>query len=527
MSVAQLAITNPGADRLLIRGGLVASGLDEAPAPRDVLVDGETIAAVESPGRIPADAGEPVDATGLVVAPGFVDVHSHADNAPLLADDDTTKILQGVTTEVVGNCGFSLAPVVPERQADLAALCGRIFPDIDWRWSSFADLLETLDGAGYVTNYVPLVGHGTLRLAVAGMAGRSTTPDERTRMGELLREATDAGAFGVSSGLIYPPAVFSNTEELVAMARHLPEGRLYATHMRNEGAGLLTSIEEALAIGSAAGRRVQVSHLKAAGMSNWGAVPAALERLDAARAAGVPVAQDAYPYTASSTMLTTRLPAWAQDGGDAAVLDRLADPAMLRRLRDECGTDWDGVLVASTANHEFEGSTVEETAQRLGVDPFDAFAEILRSERLRVSAVLFTMHEDDLVAALTDAHTMVGSDGLPPGVGGRPHPRLFGTFPRVLGRYVRERATLDLGTAVHKMTGLPAATFGLEDRGLVAQGKVADLVAFDAAEVTDVGDYRDPVHPPRGLAWVMQAGTAVVRDGRWLGVRRGRRLQPR
>ncbi|MBO0891297.1 MAG: D-aminoacylase [Acidothermales bacterium] len=512
---------------LLVTGGLVASGLDEPPAPRDVLLDGERIAAVEPPGRIPADAGEPVDATGLVVAPGFVDVHSHADNAPLLGADDTTKILQGVTTEVVGNCGFSLAPVVPEYRSDLAALCGRLFPDLDWRWSSFHELLGTLDAAGYVTNYVPLVGHGTLRLAVAGMADRPTTPDERARMGELLREATDAGAFGVSSGLIYPPAVWSDTEELVALARHLPEGRLYATHMRDEGAGLLASIDEAVTVGRAAGRRVQVSHLKAAGEPNWGGVPAALDRLDAARAAGVPVAQDAYPYTASSTMLTTRLPAWAQDGGDAAVLDRLADPVTLRRLRGECGDEWDRVLIASTADHEFEGSTVEETAGLLGVDPFDAFVEILRSERLRVSAVLFTMHEDDLVAALANAHTMVGSDGLPPGVGGRPHPRLFGTFPRVLGRYVRQRAVLDLGTAVHRMTGLPAAAFGLTDRGLVAPGRVADLVAFDAAEVTDVGDYRDPVHPPRGIAWVLQAGAPVVRDGRWLGVRRGRRLLPR
>lgn len=512
---------------VLIRGGLVASGLDEPPGRRDVLVDGERIVAVEPPGRIPTGAGEAVDATGLVVAPGFIDVHSHADNAPLLEADDTTKILQGVTTEVVGNCGFSLAPVVPEHRSELAALCGRLFPDLDWRWSSFADLLGTLDAAGYVTNYVPLVGHGTLRLAVAGMADRPTTLDERARMGELLREATDAGAFGVSSGLIYPPAVFSDTEELVALARYLPEGRLYATHMRDEGAGLLASVDEAVTIGRAAGRRVQVSHLKAAGEPNWGGVPAALERLDAARAAGVPVAQDAYPYTASSTMLTTRLPAWAQEGGDAAVLERLADPATLHRLRDDCGDGWDRVLVASTADHEFEGSTVEETAERLGVDPFDAFVEILRSERLRVSAVLFTMHEDDLVAALTDAHTMVGSDGLPPGVGGRPHPRLFGTFPRVLGRYVRERAVLELGTAVHKMTGLPAAAFGLADRGLVAPGKVADLVAFDAAEVTDVGDYRDPVHPPRGIAWVLQSGAPVVRDGRWLGVRRGRRLLPR
>jgi N-acyl-D-aspartate/D-glutamate deacylase len=319
------------------------------------------------------------------------------------------------------------------------------------------------------------------------------------------------------------------------MAR-LPDGCLYATHMRGEGGQLPASIAEALEIGRRSGKPVQISHLKSSGRPHWGGVPGALEQLAGARAAGVRVTQDAYPYTASSTMLTACLPPWCQEGGHGAVLDRLADPATRARLRAEmeagatdwdnhvAGAGWEGLLVSSTGSHRHEGQTLAEIAAELGVDPFDALVTVLREEQLQASMVAFTMCEDDLEAALRDPHTMIGSDGLPPGVGGKPHPRLFGTFPRLLGRYVRDRKVLDLGTAVHKMTGLPAATFGLADRGRIAPGLVADLVAFDPDTITDRGDYRDPVHPPAGIAWVMQAGQPVVEAGRWLGVRRGRRL---
>ncbi|MGH3097987.1 MAG: N-acyl-D-amino-acid deacylase family protein [Streptosporangiales bacterium] len=524
--MAARAYTRGAGGDVLIRGGVVADGTPTAPAPADVLLDGERIAAVEPPGTIATDGHDVLDADGLVVAPGFVDVHSHADNAPLLDEDDTTKILQGVTTEVVGNCGFSLAPATPGHESDLAELTGRIFPPLEWRWSTFAELLARLDERGYVTNYVPLVGHGTLRLAVIGPDDRLLNADERARMGELLRAATDAGAFGLSTGLIYSPATFSDTAELTDLASYLPEGRLYATHMRDEGAGLKASISEALEIGQRSGRAVQISHLKATGQGNWGGVAAALEQIATARAAGQAISQDVYPYTASSTMLTSRLPSWFEDGGHHAILGRLDDADALARLRAEISHSWDQVLVASTGSHEFEGETIPEIAERLDVEPFDAFVEVLRREQLRVSAVLFTMDEGDVVTGLSDEHTMVGSDGLPPGVGGKPHPRLFGTFPRILGRYVRERRVLDLGVAVHQMTGLPAATFGLSDRGLVRPGMVADLVGFDPQTVTDVGDYRDPVHPPEGIAWVMQAGAPAVRDGRFQGTRRGRRLAP-
>lgn len=522
---------------VLLRGGTVADGSGAVLARMDVLVDGERIAAVERPGKIPAETYAVRDLDGLVLAPGFIDVHSHADNAPLLDQDDSTKILQGVTTEVVGNCGFSLAPVAAEREQELVALTRRIFPALPWGWSTFGDLLEQLDRRGYVTNYVPLVGHGTLRLAVAGFESRPTTPDERARMAELAAAAVEAGAVGVSSGLIYPPGLFGDTDEIVAIMERLPDDCLYATHMRGEGAQLRASIAEALEIGRRSGKAVQVSHLKSAGRPNWGGVPKALQQLAEARAEGVRVTQDVYPYTASSTMLTACLPPWFQEGGNTAVLGRLADADTRKRLRAEidagssdewenhvAGAGWDGILVSSTASHRHEGQTLTEIADELAVDPFEALVTVLGEEQLQVSMVVFSMREDDLEAALRDPRTMIGSDGLPPGVGGKPHPRLFGTFPRVLARYVRERNVLDLGTAVHKMTGLPAATFGLTDRGRIASGMVADLVAFDPVTVSDRGDYRDPVHPPTGIDWVMQAGELVVEQGRWQRVRRGRRL---
>lgn len=529
--------TTPRGGQQLLRGATVVDGTGSAPAPADVLLDGPDIRAVEPPGTLPTQGYDVRDLDGLVLCPGFVDVHSHADNAPLLEQDDTTKILQGVTSEVVGNCGFSLAPVAAGREADLAALTSRIFPPLPWGWATFADLMERLDGCGYVTNYAPLVGHGTLRLAVAGFEARPTTEEERTRMAELAAAAVDAGAFGLSSGLIYPPGLFGDTDEISAIAAGLPDGTVYATHMRGEGAHLAASIAEAVEIGRRSGRQVQVSHLKSAGQQNWGGVKAALDQLDQARADGVQVRQDVYPYTASSTMLTACLPPWVQEGGNAAVLARLGDPDQVARIRADveagpvedwenhiAGAGWDGILVSSTASHRHEGQTLLEIAEQRGTTPFDALVSVLREEELRVSMVVFSMCEEDLEDALRDPHTMVGSDGLPPGVGGKPHPRLFGTFPRVLARYVRERETLDLATAVHKMTALPADTFGLVRRGRVAPGQVADLVAFDPATVQDSCDYRADPRPPSGIAMVVQSGSVVVDGGQWLGRRRGQRL---
>jgi N-acyl-D-amino-acid deacylase len=529
--------TMSGPDRL-IRGGLVADGNGAEPVPADILVRGGRITAVEPSGVIPPADREVVDADGLVVAPGFIDVHSHADNAPLLVENDTSKILQGITTEVVGNCGFSLAPTGAESIASLTSFSRRIFPPIDFTWSRWTEFLQRTDARGYVTNYAPLVGHGTLRIAVLGMVDARPDADELAAMGRLLDEALEGGAFGMSSGLVYPPAVYSDTAEIVELARHLGPSGLYATHMRGEGDSLLSSIAETVQIGTEGGCRVHISHLKWTGKNNWGQMPTALSVIHRAAEAGLSITKDVYPYPASSTMLTALLPPPFLADGDEGVLARLESEAQLRELATVMRTGlagwdshlhaagWDGVLVSTTASHRYEGNTISELSRALDLAPLDVLVRILREEQLRASMVVFAMHEDDVRTALADADTMIGTDGLPPGSGGKPHPRVFGTFPRVLGEYVRKHGVLTLGEAIRRMTSLPARVFRIPERGQVRPGYIADLVAFDPRTVDHLCDYRDPVHPPTGIAWVMHAGQLVVDRTAYLGLRHGERLTP-
>ncbi|MBV8582803.1 MAG: D-aminoacylase [Candidatus Eremiobacteraeota bacterium] len=477
-----------------------------------------------------------IDASGLTLTPGFIDSHSHADNAPFLAEDDTSKILQGVTTEVVGNCGFSLAPVNPQRRDEHLARVATW--KHDFRGSTFAEFLADTDRRGYVTNYVPLAGHGTLRLAAMGSENRAPTLPELAHMGDLLEESLQAGAFGMSSGLIYPPGIFSKTDELVALAKRLPPGAVYASHIRGEGSTLLDAVGEALTIGEQSTRRVMISHHKAAGKSNWGATARSLERIHDARARGVDVFQDVYPYTASSTLLSALIPPDFHAGGHRAMLTRLNDPSQIAALRvrlsrQEPGFEnmvlqagYDNVLIASTASGDFEGQTLAEAARSLRMSEFDTLIHVLRIEDLTPTMVIFTMDESDVQRVMRDERTAIGSDGLAPGLGGKPHPRLFGTFPRIYARYVRELGVLTLPDAVRKMTSLPASIFGLDEIGVVARGKMADFVAFDASGIADDLDYRDPVRSPKGIAWVMQGGVIAARGTRSLG-RHGRRLRPR
>src|SRR5882757_4679443 len=477
-----------GPDRL-IRGGVVADGNGGEPVPAEILVRGGRIVAVEPSGVIPPADREVVDADGLVVAPGFIDVHSHADNAPLLVENDTSKILQGITTEVVGNCGFSLAPTGAESIASLTSFARRIFPPIDFTWSRWTEFLQRTDARGYVTNYAPLAGHGTLRIAVLGMVDARPDADELAAMGRLLDEALEHGAFGLSSGLVYPPAVYSETAEIVALASHLGASGLYATHMRGEGDSLLSSIAETVRIGTEGGCRVHISHLKWTGRQNWGNMSTALSAIHDAASAGLSITKDVYPYTAGSTMLTALLPPPFLADGDEGVLARLESPEQLRQLATIMETGlpgwdshqraagWDGILVSTTGSQRYEGATIAELARTLDLPPLDVLVRILREERLQASMVLFAMCEDDVRTALADTDTMIGTDRLPPGSGGKPHPRVFGTFPRVLGEYVRANEVLPLGEAVRRMTSLPPRWFRIPERGLVRPGYVADLLA--------------------------------------------------
>ncbi|WP_109471558.1 N-acyl-D-amino-acid deacylase family protein [Ornithinimicrobium cavernae] len=517
-------------------GGQVLDGTGTPARPGTVLVERGRITDVLPPGAAVPSEVTRLDCTGQVVAPGFIDAHSHADNVPFLVDDDVSKIEQGVTTEVVGNCGFSLAPLEVLHDDAAQALLRRLFPPIPVDWRSMQEMLLRADAAGRVTHHVPLVGHNILRIAAMGAEGRPADQPEVARMVHLLERALEEGAFGLSSGLIYPPGLFAEPAEVESLTRVLGPDRVYATHMRSETTHLFDSISESLA--AAAGHcRLHVSHLKIADRDLWGRMPEVLATLDRARDRGESVTHDAYPYTAGSTMLTALLPPWFQDGGGAAVLARLdSEDARRRAERDierdrsyenlVAATGWDKIVVSSTRSQRHVGQSLAALADQRQCSPFEALVMILREEELEATMVMHMMHEGDVRAALAHPMTAIGSDGLPPGTGGRPHPRTFGTFPRVLGHYVRDEQVLTLEEAVRRMTSLPADIFGLRDRGRISRHAAADLVTFDPDRIVDEATYDDPTAAPTGIGFVLQDGQVVVSDGRWQGVRHGQRLVP-
>ncbi|MFD5224455.1 amidohydrolase family protein [Microbacterium sp. NPDC058342] len=522
--------------RSVLAGGLVIDGTGAEGYVADVTIDGGEIVSIDpasdSHGSVPVR-----DLGGRVVAPGFIDTHSHADNAPLRAEADVSKILQGVTTEIVGNCGLSLAPRSRKRGEALSSYLERFFPVQEWQGESFVDFLALTDRAGYITNYAPLVGHNTLRIAAMGFEAREPTAAEAAEMRRMLESALDAGAVGFTSGLVYPPGRFAGTVELVDLAHSLV-GRpaLYASHVRSESGDRIAAAEEAITVGRDAGVRVQISHHKAMGKAHWGEVALTLALARDARASGVDVRFDVYPYTASSTSLASCLPARLAGLPNDELLAALERPEIVATLRRELAMDdWDnhvaqaggysGILIASTYDGRFEGQTLEEAARELGVDGADALVHVLLSERLRASMICFAMSEADVEAAMRDEFTSIGSDGLPPGLPGKPHPRQWGTFPRVLSRYVRERGVLGLEQAVHRMTGLPAETFRLPGVGRIAEGYAADLVVFDPAGIEDRATYADPERGPRGVDAVYVNGVEVVSTQGFTGRRAGRRLR--
>lgn len=522
--------------RTVVHGGTLVDGTGAPRRPADLLIEDGRIAVVGEPGSLDAVEGRRRDATELVVCPGFIDVHSHADGSSLLPLDDVSKILQGVTTEIVGNCGTSLSPL----GAGDREVAGRLLaPGCTVPWAGVGEHLAHWRDRDHVTNVGVLVGHGTLREAVLGTSAHPADDEALRAMQVLLEDGLAAGALGLSSGLVYAPGVFATPEELRGLVRVLGPEHVYATHLRNESDRLLESVDEAVATVDGLACRLQISHLKVTGRRNHGRVRLALDRLDVAREAGLRVRQDVYPYAAASTTLTACLPPWALAGGEAALLSRLADATQRDRIRREvhapgphdwenpvASAGWDRLVIAGTASGRDEGRSLADLAAAAGMDPFDTLVNLLRRERARASMVEHSMSENDVERVLCHPETIVASDGLPATAGAAPHPRLHGTFPRVLGPYVRERGLLTLEQAVRKITGLPAETFSLSGRGVVAAGTIADLVAFDPAAVADRATYAHPSRAPTGVAWVMQQGRLSVDHGSWLGRRRGRLLTP-
>jgi len=525
---------------LKIEGGLVIDGTGTAGGRADVGVRDEEIVAVGNLDR--EAAGNRLNAAGRVVAPGFIDMHSHSDWRLWANRRAESKIRQGVTTEVVGNCGFSPAPTATEFLDDLRGFALYVPRGMDFHWRSVADYLTALDGEGTAVNVIQLVGHGTLRIATMGFARRAPSTAEVSRMQGLLAQGIEDGAWGLSTGLIYAPGSYATTEEIVQVAGAAARRRgFYASHIRGEGATLLDAVREAIRVGREAELPVQVSHLKAAGRPNWGKVAEALALIDGARAEGLDVMADVYPYTASSTTLRTLLPDWALEGGLDAMVKRLGDPEVRERIRRELAAPvtgqslldrigWENIMISyAPRRKDAEGKRLSEIGAARGLDPVDAALELIVDEAGKAYMILFQLDEADLRRALAHPHIMIGSDGsalAPYGElgAGKPHPRSYGTFPRVLGEYAREQRVLSLSQAVHKMTGLPARRLGLGTRGVIRVGAKADLVVFDPKRVGDLATYEDPHRYPAGIEDVIVNGRFVIKNGEHTGSLPGRVL---
>jgi len=487
-------------------------------------------------------AGDDLDAAGLTLSPGFIDIHSHSGFSSLLYPQAESKVLAGVTTDVSGNCGTSPFPLVGEvlvRRRDEWEPRGLT---IDW--ASPAEYFALADAAPSSIHRAMLAGHGTLRAAAVGYADRPATREERARMRGLLAEALEAGVFGLSSGLLYPPGCYADVEELADLAAVCAEaGGLYASHIRSEGERLLEALEEFLAVVRRSGVRGQLSHLKAAGRANWPKAREAVRRLRRARDDGLAVTADRYPYLASMTDLDAMLlPPWAVEGGREDELARLADPATRRRLVEEVRRShpdadaFDSIVVASVGGDDATGAvgrSLHGLGQADGRDPVEAALDLLLAHDARVTATHRSMSEENLRLILAEPYVAIGSDSglrhLPDGDDGPPrglaHPRAYGTVGRFLGTYVREAGLVDWQEGIRRLTGLPADILGLAGRGRLEEGAWADLVLFDRRTIADRATYRHPWATPAGIRHVFVAGEPVVLDGRHTGATPGRLLR--
>jgi N-acyl-D-aspartate/D-glutamate deacylase len=522
-------VTPTPAFDLIVAGGTVIDGTGAPRREADIGLAGGRIATIGDLAEVATDV-ERMDATGLVVAPGWVDLHSHSDLTLLSDGGARSKIAQGVTTEINGNCGMGGVPLPSSAAALTRAANATIDPDpgVRWDWSDLTGYSRALQRAGLALNTAPLIGHLPLRIAIAGEDARPLTDDERTALVEAIDASLADGAIGVSTGLMYPPAMSADLDELVDIGRAVARrDRLFAIHMRNYSDHLLDAVDEALTIARLSGCRLQISHLAVAGKRNWGAVPRALERIERARRDGVDVAVDIYPYIAGSANLSQLLPEWAQAGGPAALVARLGSTteraAILEDWRESLFFGWDEIEVVSAepGMEDTLGLTVEAVADRWGMDPNLAALDLIERSHNRVQMVAYGRSEDDLRAVLTHELTSIGSDGLAmdpdgPSSAGRPHPRSFGCYPRFLGRYVRDAGLLSLERAVRMATSAPADRAGLSDRGRIREGAVGDLVVLDPATVMDGATFQEPTLPPVGVQHVIVSGQPVVTGGRQL-----------
>ncbi len=521
----------------IIHQATVCDGSGTPAFTADVGIQDDRITAVEPEGIDRELADYSIEGQALVLAPGFIDAHSHSDYSILVNPKAESKLLQGVTTDVYGQCGFSAQPLTDKNRSDLRRELKNL--GLDPQWSTFSEYRERVEQSRPGLNAVSFVGHGTIRAAVMGFDARQPTVDELKEMENHVRQALDEGAAGLSSGLQYPPGLYAESGEVATLSKAAAEkGGLYATHMRSEGDGLIESIEETLDVTQHAQVPTIISHLKASGHHNWGKAALAITLIEIARRKGLPVFFDRYPYLATSTGLDVYMPAWAHAGGREALTKRLesGDALLVEEFRKEVEekTAWEKILIADTSAgyaDEVLGRNLAQIATDWKVEPWDAAVKLLIDSQCQVGMCNFMMCQEDTDRVLAHPLCMIGSDSSiasPRGPLGRkkPHPRAYGTFPRFLSQYVRERKIVSLEEAIRRMTLLPAEVLKLKDRGAVRRGYYADLVLFQLEEMEDHARYGDPHHYPSGIRHVFVNGVQVVRDGNHTGECPGRLLSP-
>ena len=479
-----------------------------------------------------------IDADQFAVSPGFIDTHVHSDLICTKPEIHKIKVLQGVTTELFGQDGISVAPVSEETkplwQKQLKGLNGDIG---DWPWNSIEEYLSYLDQTNLNGNAVYLVPHGAVRTLVMGFEGRNATKEEMRRMRELVEVGMEQGAAGLSSGLIYPPNLYSCKEELIEICKGAAKyGGCFVVHMRNESNMILEALDEVIDVARKSGVRLHVSHFKVIGRLNRGKYKEALKKMDDARAEGIEVTFDQYPYTAGSTVFHAILPPWMHSGGTEELLEKLKIRENQEKIKADfenngeyenwvlnCG--WENIVLTSVtteANRWVEGKNMVEIAKELGVEPPDAAFKLLLEEKAGIAMLIHWGIEEDIISAMQHPLQIVGSDGI---FGGKPHPRLYGTYPKVLGHFVREKKAISLEEAIRKMTGAPAQLLRLKNRGLIKEGYAADIVIFDPETVLDKATYEEPLQEPAGIHYVFVNGKLAVESGGYTGKTCGRVLR--
>jgi len=488
------------------------------------------------------EAKKVLEAKGLVVSPGFIDIHTHSDFTLLANPTAESHVHQGITTDVIGNCGESPAPVSDHMKESSKELMEAY--SISWDWSTLGEYMDKLERQGISLNVAPLIGQGTIRMAVMGYENRHPTEEELAKMKGYIAKAMEAGAFGMSSGLFYAPSGYADTDELIELCKVVAKyDGIYATHIREEGDSVIDAVNEAIEIGEKSGAPVHISHHKAAGPRNWGKVNRALKNMEEAMLRDVDVTCDVYPWDACSNGLSACIPQWAHEGGVDKMLERLRDKNVRQRLRKEMVEGipgWESQVaqsgfgrmrIASCPKHiEYEGRIIDEIAKSRGEDPFDFAFDLLLEEEGKVNLVVHEMSEEDVCTIIKHPLSMMGSDGSSVALSGflgqgKRHPRTYGTYPRLFDRYVREKKVVTLEDAVRKCTSFPAQKLGLRDRGLISRGMWADITIFDPKKIKNIATYTDPHRYPKGILYVLVNGQLTLDESRHTGALAGKVLR--